>query len=482
MPASARASREQRPGERVGLDVHHHDVLAVLAAARAHGAMPAAGLPVASITTSVRRRARSPPSASSVTKVVPCCAASSSERARVALGRPAHAGERGARAVGREVGDGEDVHARRAPRLRQVHRAEFAGADEHDAHGRPCGRHGRSSRRWRFIPGVALQVQWGRAVGDGRASSLPSAGRKMRRMSHQRSRGGIRRLRGAARRARAGPRSPGAACVRPRPRTCGIAMRTPRTSAIAGMRRRPTSSAAPLDELFPQRPDDDRREVRAPRARGRGRDLQPRTRIGARRRACGCARTTSRCATSGARRAACSWCWSTSSSSRTPRRRSRARAPALAQAAAARGRQHRRPDELHRPRPALPLRQPAGRRLARGRTPRKRSASAVDEMFDAATHASVMPRGAPRARGRKRTYERLAHGDGADRAGSACTSCPTWQPAGEVQGFYMPHARRRRGPPHARRAGAPGARALRYFAENIPGPIAIVDRDSATSS
>ena len=32
MPASRRAPREQRAGERVGLDVDHHDVLAVLAA------------------------------------------------------------------------------------------------------------------------------------------------------------------------------------------------------------------------------------------------------------------------------------------------------------------------------------------------------------------------------------------------------------------------------------------------------------------
>ena len=32
MPASRGAAREQRAGERVGFDVHHHDVLAVLAA------------------------------------------------------------------------------------------------------------------------------------------------------------------------------------------------------------------------------------------------------------------------------------------------------------------------------------------------------------------------------------------------------------------------------------------------------------------
>ena len=53
MPASRARRASSGPGERVGLDVHHHDVLAVLGNTRARGLIPAAGLPVASITTSV---------------------------------------------------------------------------------------------------------------------------------------------------------------------------------------------------------------------------------------------------------------------------------------------------------------------------------------------------------------------------------------------------------------------------------------------
>ena len=38
-----------------------------------------------------------------------------------------------ARAVGRQIGDADQVHTRRARNLRQVHRAELAGADQADA-------------------------------------------------------------------------------------------------------------------------------------------------------------------------------------------------------------------------------------------------------------------------------------------------------------------------------------------------------------
>ncbi len=52
MPASRARAREQRTGERVGLDVDHHDVLAVLAA-REHVADARGRDPVASMTISM---------------------------------------------------------------------------------------------------------------------------------------------------------------------------------------------------------------------------------------------------------------------------------------------------------------------------------------------------------------------------------------------------------------------------------------------
>ena len=97
--------------------------------------MPAAGLPVASITTSVAGCAIAA-RASSVTKVVPAFAASSSDARRVALGLPAHARERRrARARGARSATARtwSPGVRRA--CDEVHRAELAGADQHDAHG-----------------------------------------------------------------------------------------------------------------------------------------------------------------------------------------------------------------------------------------------------------------------------------------------------------------------------------------------------------
>jgi hypothetical protein len=52
---------------------------------------------------------------------------------REALLRPAGALERGARAVGREIGDADDEDAGGVLRLREIHRAELAGADQTDA-------------------------------------------------------------------------------------------------------------------------------------------------------------------------------------------------------------------------------------------------------------------------------------------------------------------------------------------------------------
>ena len=51
-------------------------------------------------------------------------------RGGAALGRPAHARQVALRGGGVQVRDGHQVHARRARHLRQVHRAELAGADQ----------------------------------------------------------------------------------------------------------------------------------------------------------------------------------------------------------------------------------------------------------------------------------------------------------------------------------------------------------------
>ena len=51
----------------------------------------------------------------------------------VALGFQPTRARLAARRVGRQVGDADQVHARRARDLRQVHGAELAGADQADA-------------------------------------------------------------------------------------------------------------------------------------------------------------------------------------------------------------------------------------------------------------------------------------------------------------------------------------------------------------
>ena len=88
--------------------------------------MPAAGLPVASITTSTR----SSPQASrpSLDKT----------RARDAALIPADAAACRLRALGVEIGDHRDLEAGDRRHLRQEHRAELAGADQAGAD-RPAG-------------------------------------------------------------------------------------------------------------------------------------------------------------------------------------------------------------------------------------------------------------------------------------------------------------------------------------------------------
>ena len=95
--------------------------------------MPADGLPVASMTMSICGAAITRCGVVGRRCVVRVAAPLRERRRTDALRRPAGRAQRGARAIRREVGDRDDVDARRRARLRQVHRAELAGADERDA-------------------------------------------------------------------------------------------------------------------------------------------------------------------------------------------------------------------------------------------------------------------------------------------------------------------------------------------------------------
>ena len=101
-------------------------------------AMPASGMPVAStIDLDAGERDQRLGVGGDVQAAPLQCVA---ERRRgEGLGRPAGARQLAASAPDIEIGDADDVHALRAPRLRQEHGAELAGADQADRH-RPAGR------------------------------------------------------------------------------------------------------------------------------------------------------------------------------------------------------------------------------------------------------------------------------------------------------------------------------------------------------
>ena len=95
--------------------------------------MPAAGLPVASITISTSLLAIAA-SGSSKTQVVPCLAASAmAGAANRSTFQPTCA--RRSRALGGQINHGHEVNARRAARLGKEHRAELAGPDQGEAQG-----------------------------------------------------------------------------------------------------------------------------------------------------------------------------------------------------------------------------------------------------------------------------------------------------------------------------------------------------------
>jgi len=60
----------------------------------------------------------------------------------ILLGWPMHSVQRRFRALHIQVGDAEHMDSRRADRLRQIHRAKFAGADDADANRIVCSRAG----------------------------------------------------------------------------------------------------------------------------------------------------------------------------------------------------------------------------------------------------------------------------------------------------------------------------------------------------
>jgi hypothetical protein len=76
---------------------------------------------------------------SSPIQVVPSRTAASIDPALGRLGFPADAGQVGAGALRREVGDAHQMHAGGARYLGQVHGAELAGPDQADAHRAPFG-------------------------------------------------------------------------------------------------------------------------------------------------------------------------------------------------------------------------------------------------------------------------------------------------------------------------------------------------------
>jgi hypothetical protein len=129
-PRFARALREERARERVGLDVHHHDVLAVRAA----------GERVADASGGASRRVDHDfhvGGSDGARRVVGherrAMACRVRERSRViALSLPSDAGQRRSRTRGIEVRHRDDVNARRVLGLREIHRAELSRADHRD--------------------------------------------------------------------------------------------------------------------------------------------------------------------------------------------------------------------------------------------------------------------------------------------------------------------------------------------------------------
>ena len=132
-----RLAREQRAGKDIGLHIDHDDVLAVRDGLER---VSDAGLGNAGCLNddldAGKRNERLGVGGDVQAPSLQCVA----ERRRgECFGGPAGARQLAARASDIEVGDADHMHALRAPRLREEHGAELAGADQADRH-RPAGR------------------------------------------------------------------------------------------------------------------------------------------------------------------------------------------------------------------------------------------------------------------------------------------------------------------------------------------------------
>ena len=154
-----RLARQQRPGQRVGLDVDHDDVLAVLDGLQR---VDDAGLRDAGRLDDHLdvRDARSAPAASAVTWVRALLDRVAERGRGVLLGRPAGGRELAVARADIEIGDADDVQAPRQAGLRQEHGAELAGADQADGD--------------RLTGGFAFEQRDGGSWGDTGGAACPS--------------------------------------------------------------------------------------------------------------------------------------------------------------------------------------------------------------------------------------------------------------------------------------------------------------------
>ena len=120
---------EQRAGQHVGLDIHHHDMLA--RRDRRARMLDADGRIAGRLHHHIHRAARDG-----------ACAVIGEDGRRDPLGAPADSATGLARALAVDVDNDRHLQPRRMRHLRQKHRAEFSGADQRDTNRLAGGRAG----------------------------------------------------------------------------------------------------------------------------------------------------------------------------------------------------------------------------------------------------------------------------------------------------------------------------------------------------